>query len=78
MSRQYIDCREFPSIMNCSLALSSDNDNELLEASRAACGCRARPQRHAGTAQAIDIPVQAGHTAADDRADRGRLGSLGG
>jgi predicted small metal-binding protein len=32
MSRQYIDCREFPSIMNCSLALSSDNDNELLEA----------------------------------------------
>lgn len=32
MSRQYIDCREFPSIMNCSLALSSDNDKELLEA----------------------------------------------
>jgi predicted small metal-binding protein len=32
MSRQYIDCREFPSIMDCSVALSADNDKELLEA----------------------------------------------
>ena len=32
MSRQYIDCREFPSTMNCSVALSADNDKELLEA----------------------------------------------
>ncbi len=32
MSRQYIDCREFPSAMNCSVALSADNDRELLEA----------------------------------------------
>lgn len=32
MSRQYIDCREFPSAMNCSVALSADNDKELLEA----------------------------------------------
>ena len=32
MSRQYIDCREFPSTMNCSVALSADNQQELLEA----------------------------------------------
>ena len=27
-----IDCREFPSDMNCTLAISADNDKELLEA----------------------------------------------
>lgn len=32
MTRQYIDCREFPSAMNCSVALSADSDKELLEA----------------------------------------------
>ena len=32
MSRQYIDCREFPSSMNCSVALSADTPKELLEA----------------------------------------------
>jgi predicted small metal-binding protein len=32
MSRKYIDCREFPSEMNCTVALSADSDQELLEA----------------------------------------------
>ena len=32
MSRQYIDCLEYPSTLNCSVALSADNDKELLEA----------------------------------------------
>ena len=32
MSRLYIDCREFSSAMNCSVALSADSDKELLEA----------------------------------------------
>lgn len=32
MSRQYIDCREFPSTMNCTVALSADSERELLEA----------------------------------------------
>ena len=32
MSRQYIDCREYPSTMNCSVALSADNEKELLDA----------------------------------------------
>ncbi|WP_283443204.1 DUF1059 domain-containing protein [Noviherbaspirillum suwonense] len=32
MTRQYIDCREFPSEMNCSVALAADTAEELLEA----------------------------------------------
>ncbi len=32
MTRQYIDCRDYPSTMNCSVALSADSDKELLEA----------------------------------------------
>jgi predicted small metal-binding protein len=32
MSRKYIDCREFPSEMNCSVALSADGEAELMEA----------------------------------------------
>ncbi|AJP56284.1 hypothetical protein UC34_03255 [Pandoraea vervacti] len=32
MTRKYIDCREFPSETNCSVALSADSENELLEA----------------------------------------------
>ena len=32
MARKYIDCREYPSEMNCTLALSADSDDELLEA----------------------------------------------
>ena len=30
--RKYIDCREFPSESKCSIAISADNDNELVEA----------------------------------------------
>ena len=32
MTRKYIDCREFPSEMNCTIALSADSDQELLDA----------------------------------------------
>ena len=32
MSRKYIDCREFPSEMNCSVAISADTDRELIDA----------------------------------------------
>ena len=32
MARKYIDCREFPSEMNCSVAISADTDQELLDA----------------------------------------------
>lgn len=32
MSRQYIDCREFPSEAQCTLAMSADSEAELLDA----------------------------------------------
>jgi predicted small metal-binding protein len=32
MSRKYIDCREYPSEMNCTLAIAADDEKELLEA----------------------------------------------
>jgi predicted small metal-binding protein len=32
MSRRYIDCREFPGDIKCSIALAADTDEELLEA----------------------------------------------
>ncbi len=32
MSRKYIDCREFPSESNCTVAIAADSENELIEA----------------------------------------------
>jgi predicted small metal-binding protein len=32
MSRKYIDCREYPSDIGCTLALCADSEEELLEA----------------------------------------------
>jgi predicted small metal-binding protein len=32
MPRQYIDCREFPSEMKCTVAISADNTEELVNA----------------------------------------------
>ena len=32
MSRKYVDCREVPSEMHCSVAISADSEGELLEA----------------------------------------------
>ncbi|WP_455279759.1 DUF1059 domain-containing protein [Cupriavidus necator] len=32
MARKYIDCREFPSETNCTVAMSADSEDELLEA----------------------------------------------
>lgn len=31
MTRKYIDCREFPSDANCSVAIAADSEAELLE-----------------------------------------------
>jgi len=31
MARKYIDCREFPSETNCTVAISADSEAELLE-----------------------------------------------
>ena len=32
MTRKYVDCRDMPSEINCSIAISADNETELLEA----------------------------------------------
>lgn len=32
MARTYIDCREFPSNMNCTVAIAADSEKELLDA----------------------------------------------
>lgn len=32
MGRKYIDCRDYPSDTNCTVALSADTEDELLEA----------------------------------------------
>lgn len=32
MARRYIDCREHPSVNHCSVVISADNDEELLDA----------------------------------------------
>ncbi len=32
MARKYIDCRSYPSDMDCSVAISADSEKELLEA----------------------------------------------
>ncbi|CAL61283.1 Conserved hypothetical protein [Herminiimonas arsenicoxydans] len=31
MTRKYIDCREFPSDMNCSVAIAADSEDELMK-----------------------------------------------
>jgi predicted small metal-binding protein len=31
MGRKFIDCREIPSDMNCTVAISADSESELLE-----------------------------------------------
>ncbi len=32
MGRKYVDCRDFPSEMNCSVAISADSEKELIDA----------------------------------------------
>ena len=32
MTRKYVDCREVPSDMNCTVAISADTEDELLDA----------------------------------------------
>lgn len=32
MGRKYVDCRETPSVMNCTVAIAADTEDELIEA----------------------------------------------
>ncbi len=31
MARKYIDCRDYPSVSQCTVAMSADSEEELLE-----------------------------------------------
>ena len=42
MGRMFVDCRDYPSEMNCTIAISADSQKELLEAAVAELGVRAR------------------------------------
>ena len=46
MARKFIDCREHPSVNNCTIAISADTDDELVEA---ACGHAVAVHQHADT-----------------------------
>lgn len=32
MARKYLDCREYPSEMNCTVTIAADSEEELVEA----------------------------------------------
>jgi predicted small metal-binding protein len=32
MARKYVDCRETPSVMNCTVGIAADSEDELVEA----------------------------------------------
>lgn len=32
MARMYIDCREYPSDMNCTVSIAADSEKELIDA----------------------------------------------
>lgn len=32
MTRKYVDCREMPSDMNCTIGIAADSEDELLDA----------------------------------------------
>ncbi|HEY6449855.1 MAG TPA: DUF1059 domain-containing protein [Candidatus Cybelea sp.] len=44
MARKFIDCREYPSEANCTIAISADGEDELVEA---ACQHAIAVHRHA-------------------------------
>ena len=31
MARKYVDCRDFPSVTKCTVAISADSETELME-----------------------------------------------
>jgi hypothetical protein len=34
LARMFVDCREYPSEMNCTVAISADTEKELVEAEK--------------------------------------------
>ena len=57
MGRKFIDCRDYPSEMNCSIAIVADSESELIEAATqhavAVHGHEATPELRSNLRQAI-------------------------
>ena len=51
MGRKFIDCRAFPSEMNCTIAISADSESELLGGCGPTCRGRTQASGHAGPAK---------------------------
>ena len=71
MGRQFIDCRNYPSEMKCSIAIAADSESELIEAAAqhavAVHGHQDTPELRAMLRQAIKVgtpPVNAQPSAA--------------
>jgi predicted small metal-binding protein len=62
MARKVIDCREYPSEMNCTLALSADSEDELIEA---ACQHAVAVHKHADTPE-LRVTLRSTVRAEDD------------
>ena len=66
MGRKFIDCREYPSEMNCTVAFSADSDEELLEV---AVQHAVQVRHHKDSPESANQEfVQGGHTALRDAA----------
>ena len=39
MTRLFVDCRDYPSEMNCTVAISADTKEELVDAAVQRCRC---------------------------------------
>lgn len=48
MARKFIDCREFPSETNCTVAICADSEDELVEA---ACQHAVAVHKHADSSE---------------------------
>ena len=66
MARKYIDCREVPSEMNCTVAIAADSEDELVEAAVQHAMAGPLPRGHPG-ASGHGAPGGQGH------GGRGRL-----
>jgi predicted small metal-binding protein len=58
MTRKYIDCREVPSDVNCSITIAADREDELIEA---AAQHAVAVHRHADTPELRQQLKQAMH-----------------
>ena len=72
--RKSIDCRDYPSDINCTVALSADSENELLDIAAAHVVGRARACRQSGASLDAARDVQYVMSARSGRSGAGPVG----